>query len=43
MKRDDVKEVVNDWVHHWYGTLKEIDDLVRERAEDDLTEKKWGK
>lgn len=35
MKQQDVKNVVRDWVHHWFDELKQLDDIVTEQMEDD--------
>lgn len=41
MQREDVQTVTRDWVHHWFGELKELEDIVTEQAEDDYLGKKY--
>lgn len=41
MKRDDVKQIVNDWTSYWYWEFRELDQIAIEAAEDQLSNKEY--
>lgn len=42
-KRDDVKRVLNDWVHYWYTEFWELDNIAIEYAEDQIANAEYKK
>lgn len=43
MKRSDVQNVVNDWVHYWYKEFRELNDIATEYAEDQIANAEYKK